>query len=101
MSTYGQNEDKLSLINRRQRQILVHSFLYYQLNDNLISDHTFDKWSKELAELMKTEEAKQSVYYKDFKDFTGASGFDLPYTNPEIQNVGLHLIKQSRKQRQS
>ncbi len=44
--------DLLEWVNRRQRQILVHSFLYYQLNENIIDDFTFDKWSKELHEAM-------------------------------------------------
>jgi hypothetical protein len=85
----------LELINRRQRQILVHSFLYYQLNTNIISDHTFDDWSKELADLMSEHPdiAKQSVYYEGFKSFDGSSGYDLPYHLPEIQSKGYQLLK--------
>lgn len=82
-------------MNRRQRQILVHSFLYYQLNENIISDSDFDRWSKELYEAMKEnpEIAKQTVYYKDFLEFDGSSGYDLPYANPEIQSTGFKLLK--------
>ncbi|XQD02679.1 DNA ligase LigA-related protein (plasmid) [Bacillus subtilis] len=29
--------NKIEWANQRQRQILVHSFLYYQLNENIIS----------------------------------------------------------------
>lgn len=85
----------IELMNRRQRQILVHSFLYYQLNTNLITDHTYDQWSKELAKLMKdhAEEAKKTVYYNDFKDFDGSSGYDLPYSNPEVQSTAYKLLK--------
>lgn len=85
----------LELINRRQRQILVHSFLYYQLNTNIISDHTFDDWSKELADLMNEHPdiAKQSLCYKEFKTFDGSSGYDLPYHSPEVQNTGYRLLK--------
>jgi NAD-dependent DNA ligase adenylation domain len=87
--------DLLELMNRRQRQILVHSFLYYQLNENIISDHTFDLWSKELAELIKNypDTFKQSVYYEGFKEFDGSSGYDLPYSIPDIQNTGYKLLK--------
>ncbi|MDF3555545.1 hypothetical protein LAV92_28190 [Bacillus cereus] len=87
--------DLLEWMNRRQRQILVHSFLYYQLNENIISDSDFDKWSKELYEAMKEnpDVAKRSVYYKDFLEFDGSSGYDLPYANPEIQNTGFRLLK--------
>lgn len=73
----------LELINRRQRQILVHSFIYYQLNDNIVPDHVFDEWVRELSHLMKKykEIAKKSECYKDFKYFDGSTGFDLPYTH--------------------
>jgi NAD-dependent DNA ligase adenylation domain len=85
----------LELINRRKRQILVHSFLYYQLNESIISDHTFDAWCNELVKLLKDypEEAKQSIYYEEFKDFDGSSGFDLPFHYPEIQNTGYKILK--------
>lgn len=85
----------LEWINKRQRQILVHSFLYYQLNESIISDYAFDIWSKELANATKDypEIAKQSTYYDEFKNFDGSSGYDLPYSLPEIQNAGYRLLK--------
>jgi hypothetical protein len=92
-------DEILELMNRRQRQILVHSFLYYQLNESIISDHTFDMWSKELADLMVQypEIAKKTVYYDSFKGFDGSSGYDLPYTNPEIQDTGYKLLRYHKK----
>lgn len=86
--------DTLELMNRRQRQLLVHSFLYYQLNTNLITDYYFDRWSNELVSLMQSnpELAKQTVYYNGFKDFDGSSGYDLPYSLPEIQQVGYRIL---------
>jgi len=85
----------LEWINRRERQLLVHSFLYYQLNENIISDHTFDLWSKELAKAIidHPETFKQSVYADGFKNFDGSSGYDLPFHLPEIQNTGYRLLK--------
>jgi NAD-dependent DNA ligase len=88
-------QDILELINRRERQILVHSFLYYQLNESIISDHTFDLWSKELVELKEQypEEFTQSVYAKEFADFDGSSGYDLPYSYPAVQSTGYKLLR--------
>lgn len=84
----------LELISRRRRQILVLSFLYYQLNESLIDDYTFDTWSKELVNLQSrySTEAMKSVYAKEFKDFDGSSGYDLPYSRMEIQTVGHRLL---------
>jgi hypothetical protein len=89
----------LELITRRRRRILVHSFLYYRLNESIIEDYIFDLWSKELAELQKQypEESAKSIYAKDFKDFDGSSGYYLPYSHPEIQNVGYRLLRISKK----
>ncbi|MFD9628629.1 DNA ligase LigA-related protein [Peribacillus muralis] len=87
------------LINRRRRQLTVHSFLYYQLNTNIISDNTFDAWSKELAQLQTDypEIAAKCVYAEEFKKFDGSSGFDLPYHFPEVQNTGYKLLRIVKK----
>jgi NAD-dependent DNA ligase adenylation domain len=94
-------ETLLEWMNRRERQLLVHSFLYYQLNTNIISDHTFDTWSKELAAAIKEhpETFKQTAYYKGFLEFDGSSGYDLPYSNPEIQDTGYKLLKYHNEKR--
>lgn len=93
------SQELIELINRRERQLLVHSFLYYQLNESIISDYTFDQWSKELVELKEKhpEEFKQSVYAKEFEDFDGSSGFDLPYSYPDVQNTGYMLLNIHRE----
>ena len=96
------DSELLELMNRRQRQILVHSFLYYQLNENIISDSDFDLWSKELYELMKNypEIAKKSAYSEGFGKFDGSSGFDLPYNVPEVQSKGYQLLNYSKGDKQ-
>lgn len=83
-------------IQQRRYQMLVHSYLYYQLGENIISDYQFDMWAKELAELQKEypAESKKARYYEDFKDFDGSSGFDLPYSMPNIQAIGDRLLRQ-------
>ncbi|MDS9997112.1 DNA ligase LigA-related protein [Bacillus atrophaeus] len=93
------DKDILELIGRRRRQILVHSFLYYQLNENIIVDHTFDLWSKELVQLQEKypEESRQAVYYAEFTKFDGSSGYDLPYSLPEIQSTGHKLLDYHKK----
>ncbi|MCS0827428.1 hypothetical protein NX029_26290 [Cytobacillus firmus] len=87
------------LIERRRRQILCHSFLYYQLNESIIPDYTFDLWSKELVELQRKypEEARAAVYAEEFKSFDGSSGYDLPYHYPEVQNTGYRILKIHKK----
>lgn len=93
------DESILELMNRRQRQILVHSYIYYELNDSLIPDITFDKWSMELAQLIQDypEEYKKSAYFQAFYGFDGSSGFDLPYRSPEVVNTAHRLMSYFKK----
>ena len=74
--------EKIQLL---QRSILVNSFAYYELNENLLSDYQYDMNSMQLADLQKQypEEFKNSRYYEYFKDMYSddgthyTSGFDL------------------------
>jgi hypothetical protein len=69
----------LAKINQRQRQIILHSVLYYKMDISLVLDETFDKWSRELVKLQADhiELTKTSVFYNDMKDFDGTTGFHL------------------------
>lgn len=82
------------LINRRRHQILVHSCIYYRLDQNLIPDYVYDQWSKELAELQQQypELAKEVPLYEEFKDFDGSSGFDLPIHDPRTVAKAEYLV---------
>lgn len=74
--------EKIQLL---QRWILVQSFAYYELDENIASDFTYDANAMQLVELIKTypEEFKRSRYYEYFYDYCQAdnihytSGFDL------------------------
>lgn len=90
----------VSLINRRQRQIMVHSYIYYHADTNLIEDHVYDAWSKELAELIVNhpQEFKESAYYQSFKNYDGSTGMDLPYRSPEIVKVANMLLNYKHEQ---
>lgn len=77
--TVNINSKILELINRRQRQILVHSYIYYKEDSNLVDDFTFDKWCKELFQLQtqNKKEFEKSVFHNVFKKWSGFSGYDL------------------------
>lgn len=68
------------LMERRQRQILVHSIIYYKYDQNIISDYTWSKWAKELYVMQKAnpEIAKDTALYDIFKDFDYSTGSNLP-----------------------
>ena len=81
-----------------QRFIIVHSYIYYELNNNVISDKYYDEKAKELTKL-KTEYPelwKQSMYYEQFgDDYNGATGFTLYYNLNEHQKEIIRAIARS------
>lgn len=87
----------LSKINQRQKQILVHSCLYYRYDTNLIDDFTYDKFARELSKLQldNPDIADKSLYAKAFKDFGKDhcySGYNLPTHRPEILAIAQRLL---------
>ena len=92
------DEAILELITRRQRQILVHSYIYYELNTNIISDATYDEWSKELAQLIidYPKEFKKSENHYGFRNFDGSTGMDLPYREPNIEAIAVGLVAMTK-----
>ena len=75
--------EKIQLL---QRSILVQSFAYYELNENILTDFQYDENAKQLAglKLEYPDEFKRSKYYDYFHDYcseddgtTNTSGFDL------------------------
>lgn len=85
------NKDKLELINRRERQLLLHSALYYNFNKNIISDNVYDKWSFDLKELIDNypTEFEHSAEHECFLNFDPSSGYYLNYTN--YINRAIHV----------
>lgn len=96
---YMKFDRPFSIVERIQlleRSILVHSYTYYELNENLISDFQYDENAKQLADLAQDhmDEFKRSRYYPYFHDFVNedddtvfTSGFDL------IERVREHDVK--------
>ena len=70
------------LIKRRRGQMIVHSFLYYSMDNPIISDDTWQAWADELTELQSKypKLCKLQYYDKNFKDWDGSTGMHLPQT---------------------
>lgn len=75
---YWDDHVKISYL---QRQIIVHSLLYYEQNTNVIDDKEFDILAKQLVSLqtsVESVEAEKSTYWYLLYDFDGSTGFDIP-----------------------
>ena len=75
--------------------MLVHSYIYYELNDNVVDDHTWAKWAKELEQLQKDypKESSEVEEYEQFKDWDGSSGAFLKF-GENIKTVAKILLEQ-------
>ncbi len=75
-------------INFWQRYIIVHSYIYYFMDNNIISDREYDAKALRLVEMKNKypEEWKNSEYYEQYGDeYTGNTGFDLIETLTDRQ----------------
>lgn len=81
--------EKIQLL---QRSILVNSYAYYELDNNILSDFQYDANARQLVKLMRSypNEAKKSRYHKYFHDYYPESD-DIHYTS------GFDLIARLQK----
>lgn len=80
-----------------QRRIIVYSYIYYELNDNAISDKDYDALCKKLVKYKNDypDLWKESEYYKQFgDDYNGATGFNLFHElNDRQKEIILSIVK--------
>ena len=73
--------------------MLIHSCIYYRLNDNYVSDSKWSEWAFELSELQDKypKISEQVTLYEYFKDWDGSSGaflqLDLPWVVKKAQDL--------------
>lgn len=85
-------------IRQRRSQMLVHSCLYYEMDESIVDDATWQKWADELVVLQEEnpKACKLDFYDKWFKDWTGASGAFLPLRDPKVYGKAKYILKISQ-----
>ena len=83
------------LIKRRRAQMLIHSCIYYEMNTNIVSDDTWQKWADELESLQKKhpDDCKIDFYDKEFSDWDGSTGSHLPHRNSWVYLKSLQILR--------
>lgn len=89
------DEQILDLINRRERQMLIHSYLYYKMDKSIWTDAQFDTLGRELKGLieMNPEIAKQAEWELYFRDWDATTGYHLPLDCPWVTNAAGKLLE--------
>ena len=84
-------------VKRLRINIMIHSYLYYVLNESVIDDILYDKMCMDLVEHQKS--LKVIGLYDDlFKDWDGSTGYHLCYDGYIIDkaNYILHLVEKMK-----
>lgn len=87
--------DIKELIKRRRLQMLVHSCLYYELNEIILSDDTWQQWADELQRLQEQNPDCLEIgcWDYEFRDWTGATGAHLPHRHPWVYNKAKQVYE--------
>ena len=81
-------------ISTLQRWILVHSYLYYELDSPVVEDEVFDNNCRQLLRGMQKYPEETTRYSKIFEEFDGSTGFDLYRKCPN--KLKLLIIRDSK-----
>lgn len=85
-------------IARRRRQMLVHSCLYYKLDESVIDDHTWTHWAQQLAKLQSKYGHRIGFYDAVFADWDGSTGHHLP-ADADVMRVARRTCDEYHERR--
>lgn len=90
---YNKIQTVVEKIRQRRAQMLVHSCLYYELDDSVVDDHTWQHWADELTKLQSDypEYTKIGYYDREFEDWDGSTGMHLPLKDPKIVSKAKYI----------
>lgn len=57
--------------------LAVHSYIYYELCDSLVSDHKWQQWANELRDMQKMYPEYTDAYASWYSDWNGSTGYHL------------------------
>ena len=85
---------EIERLRQRARQFLVHSFLYYRLNESLIGDDAYDRLTEELRALRGKHPDADMPFADVIDPLLGpeASGFQIRKYPPEVVSTAFHLL---------
>lgn len=90
-------------MNLLQRWLIVHSIIYYVLDENKVTDAMFDANSVQLVKLMEEnpDEVPNTRYYYMMHDWDGSTGMHLfsrlnDQDSDYLFNIAMHLIAPPR-----
>ena len=78
--------------------MLIHSCLYYTLDENIWTDHKYDAAAKELALLIKDHPDAYSDRFDEYFDgWDGSTGFHLPHRDSWVLSAAQNLLNTCKR----
>lgn len=87
----------LNTLERKQRQLIVHSFIYYVLDENIWYDVEYDRLAIEVENQKNKGEWKNSKFYSVFKDYTSATGLNLTHHGAHGNDYYFHFLTKATR----
>lgn len=89
------------LLRRRRKQCIVARICYYCFDHPMVSDQTYDKWERELKELIKTEDDELYQEYCPTKCVGSTDKADYPLELLRIAEWLVNLKPEERRKYES
>ena len=89
------NQTVKEKIRQRRSQMLVHSCLYYEMDESIVSDDKWQQWANELAllQLENPNDCLLDFYDEEFADWDGTTGAFLPLKDINVRNQAAHILR--------
>ncbi|NDG33082.1 hypothetical protein EB118_23825 [bacterium] len=89
------DQDLKERIKRLRSIMLINSCIYYEMNDNMISDDLWQELANELADLQDKhpEQCKIDWFDQYFEGWDGTSGYDLPLRHPWVYSKAAQILR--------
>jgi hypothetical protein len=82
-------------IYQRRSQMLVTSYIYYELDDNIMDDHDWQKFANQLRDLQNKypKHCKIGFFDRQFTGWNGDTGAFLPLKDPYVIRKSLAIYE--------
>lgn len=86
-----------TLIDRMRKWVALHSYIYYEMGKNVVSDEAWDRKARQLARLQTVHGHDAGSWHNDtFEGFTDDTGFHLPHTD-SIRQKAKELVEDAEE----
>lgn len=77
----------------RRKQVLVHSYIYYELGQSIVEDALWDKWAREVVQLQTDypDIALRVDHHNQFIGFDATTGFHFMY-DEDTKHIADRLL---------